>query len=117
MCSRFVILSSGPAEIGIRFTGNTFQTVAETEDFKSKDSKWTLEGRPARTVSGSFYRALEGERTDPRGNTLAVTVAMIERVGKSCSTRPRLRLEKRFTQLLKVFVSPARTEVLILVNY
>jgi hypothetical protein len=33
MCSRFVILSSGPAEIGIRFTGNTFQTVAETEDF------------------------------------------------------------------------------------
>lgn len=84
LCSWFVTLTSGSAELRINFTGNTFQAVAESEYFQTQDGQWTLGGKPARVASGSFYRALEGERSDPRGNTLAVTLAMIERAGK-CS--------------------------------
>ena len=83
-CSWLVTLSSGSSELRINLTGNTFQVVAESEYFRLNGNQWTLGGKQTRLVAGSNYRALEGERSDPRGNTLSVTLAVIERSDK-CS--------------------------------
>ena len=83
-CSWLVTLSSGSSELRINLTGNTFQVVAESEYFRLNGNQWTLGGKQTRSVARSNYRALEGERSDPRGNTLSVTLAVIERSDK-CS--------------------------------
>lgn len=85
MCSWFVTLRSGSEEINIGLTGNGFRAVAESEYFQY-NGMWTLDGKPVHVVTGSSYRALEGEYLDPRGRSVTVTFAMIERVGK-CSVR------------------------------